>query len=170
MSVLSKDWLENKLDVLDTLRFVPGGQIVQAGQRGGQTSFFIRGGNSNADKVLLDGIPMNEIGGVADLGPQATTGVEQIEVLRGPNSSLYGADAMAGVVSLTTRRGTTPLPELSYAFDAGNFNSLRHEASLGGAFRRLDYYGAFSRFDTGNSVPNSTFHNATSVLNLGWAA
>src|SRR5258708_9704025 len=113
MSVLSKDWLENKLDVLDTLRFVPGGQIVQAGQRGGQTSFFIRGGNSNADKVLLDGIPMNEIGGVADLGPQATTSGEQIEVLRGPNSSLYVADTISGGASLTTRPGTTPMPQIS---------------------------------------------------------
>src|SRR5258708_40336890 len=103
MSVLSKDWLENKLDVLDTLRFVPGGQILQAGQRGGQTSFFIRGGNNNADKVLLDGIPMNEIGGVAGLRPQAPTGVGQIEVPRGPNSSLYGAERLAGVVRLTTR-------------------------------------------------------------------
>lgn len=169
ITVLSNDRLENTLDVLEPLRFVPGAQIVQAGQRGGQTSLFIRGGNSNAEKVLLDGIPMNEIGGVADLGPQATTGVEQIEVLRGPNSSLYGADAMAGVVSLTTRRGTTPLPELSYAFDAGNFHVLHHDGSLGGAFHQFDYFGDFSRFDTDNSIPNSFFHNATYLGNVGWA-
>jgi vitamin B12 transporter len=169
ITVLSSDRLENALDVLEPLRLVSGGQIVQAGQRGGQTSLFIRGGNSNADKVLIDGIPMNEIGGIADLGPQATTGLEQIEVLRGPNSALYGADAMAGVVSLTTRRGTTRLPELSYAFDAGNFHTLHHDGSLGGTFHPLDYFGDFSRVDTDNSVPNSFFHNATYLGNVGWA-
>jgi vitamin B12 transporter len=169
ITVLSSDQLVNKLDVLEPLRQVPGAQIVQAGQRGGQTSLFIRGGNSNANKILIDGIPMNEIGGVTDLGPQATTGVEQIEVLRGPNSALYGSDAMSGVVSITTRRGTTPLPELSYAFDAGNFHTLHHDGSLGGANRQLDYFGDFSRFDTDNSVPNSFFHNATYLGNVGWA-
>jgi len=170
VTVIHSSDFQEKLDILEPLRLVPGAQVVQTSQRGGVGSVFIRGGNSNANKVLIDGVAVNDIGGLVNFGTLATTGIDQIEVLRGPNSVLYGSDAMAGVISLTTRRGSTPLPELTYAFDAGNFNSLRHEASLGGAFRRLDYYGAFSRFDTGNSVPNSTFHNATSVLNLGWAA
>jgi vitamin B12 transporter len=170
VTVISSNDFQDKLDILEPLRLVPGAQVVQTSQRGGVGSVFIRGGNSNANKVLIDGVAVNDIGGLVNFGTLATTGIDHLEVLRGPNSVLYGSDAMAGVVSLTTRRGSTPLPELTYAFDAGNFNSLRHEASLGGAFRRLDYYGAFSRFDTGNSVPNSTFHNATSVANLGWAA
>jgi len=170
VTVISSNEFQDKLDILEPLRLVPGAQVVQTSQRGGVGSVFIRGGNSNANKVLIDGVAVNDIGGLVNFGTLATTGIDQVEVLRGPNSVLYGSDAMAGVVSLTTRRGSTPLPELTYAFDAGNFNSLRHEASLGGAFRRLDYYGAFSRFDTGNSVPNSTFHNATSVANFGWAA
>ncbi len=106
---------------------------------------------------------------MANFGTLAATGVDRIEVLRGPNSVLYGPEAMAGVVSLTTRRGTTPLPELSYSFDAGNFNSLRHDVSLGGVFQRLDYLGEFSRSDTSNSIPNNTFHNGTYVANLGLA-
>lgn len=169
ISVLSADQFPNRLDVLEPLRLVPGVQIEQNGQRGTAGSMFLRGGNSDSNKILLDGTPLNDIGGVVNFGTLATTGVEQIEVLRGPNSVLFGPDAMAGVVSLTTRRGATPLPELSYVFDAGNFNSLRHDVSLGGAFRRLDYLGEFSRSDTGNSVPNNTFHNATYVANLGVA-
>jgi len=169
ISVLTADQLANHLDVLEPLRQVPGLQLEQSGQRGTTTSLFVRGGNSDANKILLDGIPLNDIGGVVNFGTLATTGVEQAEVLRGPNSVLFGPDAMAGVVSMTTRRGLTPLPELSYAFDAGNFNTFHNDAVLGGAFRRLDYLGEFSRFDTGNSIPNNTFHNATYVSNLGLA-
>ncbi|HWX54926.1 MAG TPA: TonB-dependent receptor plug domain-containing protein [Verrucomicrobiae bacterium] len=169
VTVITSDQFQNKLDVFEPLRQVPGAQIVQTGQRGGATSLFVRGGNSTANKVLVDGIPLNDIGGVVNFGLLATSGVEQVEVLRGPNSVLYGSDAMAGVVSLTTRRGTTPLPELSYEFDGGNFNSLRHDASLGGAFHRLDYFGEFSRFDTGNSEPSSEFHNASYLGNAGFA-
>jgi iron complex outermembrane receptor protein/vitamin B12 transporter len=169
VSVITDQELANRLDLLEMLPQVPGVQLVQQAERGSLGSLFIRGGNSNASKVLLDGVPLNEIGGTVHLGLVSTTGVEQLEVLRGPNSVLYGSDAMAGVMSITTRRGATPLPQLEYAFDAGNFSSLHHDVSLAGAFHRLDYLGEFSRFDTGNSIPNSTFHNGTFVANLGLA-
>ncbi len=169
ISVLAADQLAGHLDVLEPLRQVAGVQLEQSGERGTATSLFMRGGNSNANKILLDGIPLNDIGGVVNFGTLATTAVDQVEVLRGPNSVLFGPDAMAGVVSLTTRRGTTPLPELSYAFDAGSFNTFHNDAALAGAFRRLDYLGEFSRFDAGNSIPNNTFHNATYVTNAGLA-
>jgi len=169
VSVINADEFANRLDVLEPLRQVPGAQVVQSGQRGTVTSIFLRGGNSNANKVLFDGVPVNEIGGISDFGTLATTGVEQMEVLRGPNSALFGSDAMAGVVNLTTRRGITPLPEIQYAFDGGNFHTQHQDVSLGGAFRRLDYFGEFSRLDTDNSIPNNTFHNATYVANLGVA-
>jgi vitamin B12 transporter len=169
VSVLTAGQFANRLDVLEPLRMVPGAQMEQSGERGAATSLFLRGGNSDANKIVLDGIPLNDIGGVVNFGTLAMTAVDQIEVLRGPNSVLFGSDAMAGVVSLTTRRGTTPLPELSYAFDAGNFNSFRDDASLGGAYRRLDYLGEVYRFDTGNSIPNNSFHNGSYVANLGLA-
>jgi vitamin B12 transporter len=169
VSVLTAGQFPNRLDVLEVLPQVPGVQLSQTGQRGSLGSMFVRGGNSDANKVLLDGVPLNEIGGIVDLGVVPTTGVEQVEVLRGPNSVLFGSDAMAGVVSMTTRRGTTPLPEIDYAFDAGNFNTLHHDGALSGAFHRLDYLGEVSRFDTGNSIPNSRFHNGSYVANVGLA-
>jgi iron complex outermembrane receptor protein/vitamin B12 transporter len=169
VSVISAGQFVNRLDVLEPLREVPGLQVLQSGQRGTATSIFLRGGNSNASKVLLDGITLNDIGGTINFGTLAATGVEQVEVLRGPNSALFGSDAMAGVISLTTRRGVTPLPEIKYSFDGGNFSTQHQDVSLGGAFRRLDYFGDFSRLDTNNSIPNNTFHNATYVANLGLA-
>jgi vitamin B12 transporter len=169
ITVLTRSQLEDRLDVLEPLEQVPGAQVVQSGQRGAATSLFVRGGNSNANKILLDGVALNDIGGVVNFGTLATTGIEQVEVLRGPNSVLYGPDAMAGVVSLTTRHGTTLTPELSYSFDGGNFGSRHHDASLSGVFKRIDYLGEYSRFDTNNSLPNSTFHNGSYVANLGLA-
>jgi vitamin B12 transporter len=168
VSVIPSRQFQNRLDLLEPLRQSPGAQILQTGQRGGITALFVRGGDADANKVLLDGIPINDIGGLVEFGNLATTGIEQVEFLRGPNSVLYGSDALASVVNLATRRGATRLPEISYAFDAGNFNSLRHDVSLGGAFRQFDYFSEFSRFDTGNSVPNDSFHNGTYSGNFGW--
>lgn len=168
VSVVSSDQFQYKPEALEPLRQVPGVQVLENGQRGINESLFIRGGESKANKVLLDGIPLNEIGGTVDFGGVFTTGIDQIEVLRGPNSVLYGADALAGVVNLTTTRGTTFLPQLNYAFDAGNFNSLHQDVSLGGIFRQLDYFSEFARFDGGNTSANPHFHNATFAGNLGW--
>lgn len=169
VTVLGAAQLQERLDLLEPIQQAVGAQVVQSGRRGAATSLFLRGGNSNANKVLLDGVAMNDFGGTVNFGTLATSGIEQVEVLRGPNSVLYGPDAMAGVVSLTTRRGVTPAPEISYLFDAGNFGSLHHDVSLGGVFRRLDYLGEFSRSDTSNGVPNNTFHNGTYVANFGLA-
>ncbi len=155
-------------EVQDPLRRVPGLQITQIGQTGGQTALFIRGGNSNANKVLIDGVPANDIGGAVNFANIASVGVDSIEVLREPNSSLYGSDALAGVVSLTTTRGTTPLPLFTYSGDGGNFGTYHQQVAASGAFRQLDYYSAFDRLDTRNSLPSSSFHNGTYVGNFGW--
>jgi len=168
VSVIASDQFQEKLEALEPLRQAPGVQILAHGQRGISSSLFIRGGESNDNKVLLDGIPINEIGGTVDFGAVFTTGIDRQELLRGPNSVLYGADALAGVLSLTTSRGTTSLPRLAYAFDGGNFRSLHHDASIGGTFHQVDYFSEFSRFDTANSEPNATTHNATYAGNFGW--
>jgi len=156
-------------EVQDPLRLVPGAQITQTGQIGGTTGLYIRGGSSDANKVLIDGIPANAIGGAVEFANLASVGVQSIEVLREPNSALYGSDALAGVVSITTQRGSTPLPFLTYAGDAGNFGTYRNEVTAGLGYRRFDLYSAFARMDTDNNIPNSEFHNATYAGNFGWA-
>jgi vitamin B12 transporter len=157
-----------KPDVLEELRLVPGVQVVQTGQRGGTTSLFVRGGNANFNKVIIDGVPVNDIGGSFDFANLPVTGVERVEVLRNPNSVLYGADALASVVNITTRRGTSRVPELSYAVDGGNLGTMRQDVSVGGANGRFDYFSAFSHFDTQNNVPNDAYHNGTYAGTFGW--
>lgn len=161
--------LLNKPDVLEALRLVPGAQVVQAGARGGSTSMFVRGGNGSFNKVLVDGVPVNDIGGAFDFGQMSTTGVEQIEVLRQTNSVMYGSDALAGVISITTRRGHTRVPELTLSGDGGNLGTWSSAAGLGGVFKRLDYYSAYSRFDTDNDLPNNAYRNATYAGRFGVA-
>jgi vitamin B12 transporter len=170
VSVIDRQEIEalNKLDVADALRLIPGVQVVQTGERGGTTSVFVRGADADFNKVLFDGIPANDIGGTFEFANAAASGVDSVEVLRGPNSVVYGSDALSSVISLTTARGTTPSPEITYSSDAGNFNTFRQEASVSGVFRHFDYYSDFMRFDTQNSLPNNSFHNATYSGNFGW--
>ncbi len=169
VSVVTSDQFQYKPEALETLRPVPGVQVLENGQRGINESLFIRGGESKFNKVLLDGVPLNEIGGTVDFGGIFTTGIDQVEILRGPNSVLYGADALSGVVNLTTQQGTTFTPQLSYAFDAGNFNSLHNDLSFGGIFRQIDYFSEFARYDGGNTSSNPHFHNGTYAGNFGWS-
>ena len=156
------------LNVQQPLQLVPGLQTTHSGQAGGTTFLYIRGGNSDANKVLVDGLPASFIGGVVDFATQPSAGIAQIEVLRGPNSALYGSDALAGVVSLTTQRGTTPLPQITYAADGGNFGAYHQEGALGGAFRQFDYFSDFSALNTRNAEPDNSFHNSTYAGNFGW--
>ena len=158
----------NALYVQQPLRLAPGLQLSQAGQAGGSTFLYIRGGNSDSTKVLVDGLPTSFIGGVSDFAAQPATGVRSVEILRGPNSALYGSDALAGVVSITSDRGATRLPELTLAADGGNFSTSHEEARLGGAFKQFDYFSAVSLFNTRNDVPDNSFHNATYAGNFGW--
>ena len=169
VAVIRDVTLTGKLDVLEPLRLVPGIQVLQTGPRGGTTDLFVRGGNADANKVLLDGIPVNDIGGRVEFGNFASNGIDQVEVLRGPNSVLYGADALASVVSLSTRQGKTRLPEFTYSIDGGNFRTKRQEVSIGGEHGPFDYFYDFSRFDSENGEPNSAFHDGTYAGSFGWS-
>jgi iron complex outermembrane receptor protein/vitamin B12 transporter len=170
VSVIDSEQIDalNKLDVLENLRLVPGAQVVQTSQRGGSTSLFIRGGESDFNKILVDGIPVNNIGGNFDFAQLSNNGVGSLEVLRGSNSVLYGSDALSGVVNITSAHGTTPIPELQYSADGGNFGTLHQDVLLGGSVRGLDYLSEFSDFQTQGSYQNDYFHNNTVSTNVGW--
>jgi len=155
--------------VADAMRQSPGVDVVQTGQAGGLTSLFVRGGNSAANQVLIDGIPADDVGGTFDFGTVSATGLAGLELYRGPNSALYGADAGASVVNLATPRSSSTKPTLNYSGDAGNFHTYRNQASLSGAHKKFDYYTAFSRFDTSNALPRDEYHSATAAANLGFS-
>lgn len=158
-----------KPDVLEALRLVPGANITQIGARGGITSFFIRGGASNFAKVLVDGVPVNDIGGNFDFSDLSTTGIDRVEVLRQANSVLYGSDALSGVINITTRRGRTLVPEAAYSIDGGNLGTLRQDISGGGAYKRFDYFSDYSHFSTDNNLPNNAYRSGTYAGRFGVA-
>ncbi len=168
ITVLDQTQYQQSPELQQPLRLVPGLQLTQTGQTGGTTSLFIRGGQDTYNKVLLDGVPVNDVGGGVNFANLATIGVAQIEVLRQPNSALYGSDALAGVVQFTTARGTTALPLFTYAVDGGNLGFYRQAGELSGAHNRFDYYNGFARLDTRNSLPDDQFHNVTFAGNYGY--
>ena len=155
-------------DLSSVLRLQPGAQVLQTGQLGAQTSLFLRGGDSDANKILIDGIEAGDLGGRFDFGPLATTGLQSAESYRGPDSDLYGADAGSGVVSLTTRRGISPEPTIHLNGDYGNFYSSHEEADLAGSHKKFDYYSAYSWLQTSNAISNDEFHAGTASGNFGW--
>jgi len=167
-SVLGPLDLDLRDDFVSTLRLMPGTFVVQGGQRGAEATLFVRGGDSDDNKVLVDGVSAGDLGGQFDFGTLATTAVERAEVYRGPDSDLYGADAESSVVSFTTPRGTTSFPSLLFSGDAGNFQTSHEDLELAGAHNKLDYLGAFSWLQTVNDLPNDEFHVATAAANIGW--
>ncbi|RXH55998.1 TonB-dependent receptor [Granulicella sibirica] len=176
VTFVSRDDLATRTGISDELRQSPGVTLVQSGQLGGITSMFVRGGDSDANKVLIDGIPAGDVGGGFDFGLVSTTGLSNQgnngpagELYRGPNSALFGSDAAASVLNLTTPRGTSTRPVLVYSGDGGNFHTYRNEATLSGTHTRYDYLAAFSRLNSSNSIPEDEFHAVTTAANLGAA-
>ncbi|GAB6845881.1 TonB-dependent receptor [Methylorubrum rhodinum] len=143
VTVLTARTLEQqqRRTVPDALQQVPGLNVVQTGGPGGQTSVFIRGANSNHTKVLIDGIdatdPSNPNGSF-DFGQLLTEDLSRIEVLRGPQSGLYGSDAIGGVIALTTRRGERPARAVAKV-EGGSFGTFNQYGRISGAEGGFDY-------------------------------
>lgn len=150
VTVLTERTLEQqqRRTVPDALQQVPGLNVVQTGGPGGQTSVFIRGANSNHTKVLIDGIdatdPSNGNGSF-DFGQLLTDDLARIEVLRGPQSGLYGSDAIGGVVSFTTKRGEGPA-RASLRLEGGSFGTFSQSGRISGSENGFDYSVSVSHF------------------------
>jgi vitamin B12 transporter len=165
--------------VAEALRAVASAAVVQAGPRGGQTSVFLRGGQSGYVKILVDGVPANDPGGAIDLADLTTDQVERIEVVRGPASVLYGSDAVAGVVQIFTRRGLAG-PTLDLAATGGlgerrhgdgRYGAVDASGTVSGATAGLGYMiGGGRSWNDGLYPMNSD--RRMDVLNgrLDWAA
>ncbi len=96
VSVIPQEAMDLQTGVVDVMRQTPGAFLVQTGQMGGVTSLFLRGGNSTANLVTIDGVPADDIGGIFDFGTVSSTAVGKIDVVRGPDSAMYGTDAGRG--------------------------------------------------------------------------
>lgn len=139
-----RDW--QVLSVADALRSVPGVDIVRTGGPGGTTSLFTRGTNSNHTLVLVDGIELADpsgFDGAVNLADLTVEGIEKIEILRGPASSLYGSDALGGVVNVITRRGRGE-PTFNLAAEGGSFGTFRAAGSASGSLGKTSFSGQVS--------------------------
>jgi len=168
-TVLGPADLALSTDLAGELRLMPGTFVVQTGQRGSQASLFVRGGDSDDNKILIDGVDAGDLGGRFDFGTLSTTGVESAEVYRGPDSNIYGAGADSSVVSITTPHGTTSFPSLFFQADAGNLFTSHEQAEVAGAHRKLDYLGSASWLQTANNLPMDESHLGTGAANIGIA-
>ena len=171
VATLDREQLQvmNPVAADDAVRFLPGAVVNTSGQRGGLSSLFVRGGNSNYNKVIVDGVSVTEPGGTIDLGTLSLAETGRIEFLRGAQSTLYGSDAMTSVVQLWTGTGSTPTPELRFGADAGNYGTESGYASLAGSYKRFDYNVFGNQFNTSGSGPNDDYSNSLEGTNLGFS-
>ena len=142
------------------LRGTPGAIVVDNGTRGAVASLFLRGGESNYTKVLLDGIPLNEPGGTFDFAGITTENLERIELVRGAQSALFGSDAMAGVIQMFTTRASGKTSG-GAAVEGGTFGTSRVSANAAGKAGGFDYSVGFGRYMTDNESENNEFDNTT---------
>ncbi len=168
--VTEENFQERQIErVADALREVPGLDIVQTGAPGQLTSVFTRGLRSEHTQVLLDGIPINQgLQGAFNFADLTVDDVQRIEVARGPQSTIYGPRALAGVIQLFTRQGNGT-PSGSVAFEGGSFGTFRESASSSGSWKQFDYSLGVSRLDTDNERPNDEYRLSSGVANLGWS-
>ena len=155
--------------VSDALREVPGLSVVQSGAPGQLTSVFTRGLRSEHTQVLLDGIPINQgLQGAFDFANLTTDNIDRIEVVRGPQSTLYGPRALAGVIQIFTKQGEGT-PGATFAAEGGSYDTFRESVQSDGKIDKFDYSFGASRLDTDNARPNNQYRNTAAIADVGWS-
>ena len=144
--------------VNDALRQVPGLVLAQSGSPGKVTSVFLRGAGSAQVLVLMDGVPLNSpyFGGI-NFEDLTTDNIERIEVIKGPQSPLYGSDSIGGVIQIFTRRGSGPA-KIHAGFEGGSFQTFREKAGISGGQNNVNYSLEFSRQDSDGILDNDEFN------------
>jgi len=171
VSVISSEDIEQKQieRVSDALREIPGLNVVQTGTPGQLTSVFMRGLPSEDMQVLLDGIPINQgLAGQFDFANLTTDDIDRIEVARGPQSTVYGPRALAGVVQIFTKQGAGK-PGFTLSSEGGSYDTFRESLESDGKLGEFDYSIGASRLDTDNARPNNNYRNSSGVADVGWS-
>ena len=152
MTIISSKEIERKqkTTVLEALRDIPGLDVVQTGGVGSHTSIFLRGANSEHTLVMIDGVEVNDPispGRSYDFAHLTVDNIERIEIIRGPQSTLYGSDAIGGVVNIITKKGEGK-PKFFLSAEGGSFTTFREATGISGGNKWVNYSFALSRFDT----------------------
>ena len=172
ITVVTREEIEQqqRRTVADVLQTVPGVIVSRSGQPGAQTSVFLRGANSGQTLVLVDGIRVNNaFGGRYDFANLSVDTVERIEVVRGPQSTRYGSDALGGVINIVTRRGAA-IPTGAALLEAGSNDSLRARGSAAATFGSFGVSAEASWFETDNERPNSRYEVGSGGFGATWRA
>jgi len=162
--------------IADALRLVPGLAVSRSGSAGGLTSLFPRGGESDFTLLLIDGVSSNAFGGGYDFAHLGSTGIERVEIVRGPQSALYGGGAIGAVVSVVSQRGEPAL--VNGSLEGGSFGTWRVDGSAAGTYEGWSGALAAERFTsdgvtgtapaTGEDVSNDDYERHFVALGGGW--
>lgn len=153
--------------VSDALRSVPGASVVQSGSAGSVTSLFLRGGESRYTKVLIDGVAVNSPGGYFDFSHLTTDNIERIEIVRGPASVVYGADAVSGIIQIFTRQGRGPLSVNAKA-RGGTYRTSDGSVEINGASKGSRFSVGAADHRTDGILPfNNRYYNGTLSASAG---
>jgi outer membrane cobalamin receptor len=153
----------------DVLRLQPSIYVSQTGPRGGLTAVSLRGGDPNFTLFLLDGVPVNditdELGGTVDLAAILPFRIERVEIVRGAMSSVWGSEAVAGVINVITE--SKEAAHWSAGFSAGNFGTFEGRISTGGQRGRLTYSGGVAGLRIGEQVERDSLYATDGSGRLG---
>lgn len=172
MTVITREQIEerNASSVAEILQQVPGLYVDQPASRGGVTSVYIRGGDPNFTLVLIDGVkvndPTNSRGGSFDFSTLSPDNIERIEIVRDPMSSLYGSDALSGVINIITKKGEGK-PEAFAEGSLGRYGQYSFLGGVSGGGELYNYSLSGSYLDDGEQVEGSSFKSPSFTGRLG---
>ncbi len=175
VEIITRDDIEKSqtTDVADLLRNVPGLIVPQSGSRGSTASLFVRGGESDYNLIMIDGVQVNQSAGAFDFSSLTTENIERIEIIKGAHSAIYGSDALTSVINIITKKGrgkATLFVSGALGARKENKNLIQeYKAGISAGDEQYGYFLSFGRssdegiLDFNNEHKNSTY---TGTFNL----
>jgi vitamin B12 transporter len=171
-TTITGDELQSRgiVTIADALQYVPGAAVAQTGSYGGLTSLFMRGGQSDYVRVLIDGVPVNAPGGQFYFQNLTTANIDRIEIVRGPSSVLYGSDAMTGVIQIFTKHGSGTTTA-SISARGGTYSSGQGTADVAGSIGPVGYSAGAVGETTAGILPfNNQYRNGELSGRIDWGS